>query len=56
MNKIAIKQWFMRKLVQFVTENHKVIEINGDKIAIVLLDDIIKFSEIVGQKDYANKL
>lgn len=55
-NKDLSREWFLQKLVKFARDKYKTIEIDGEKKAVVLLSDLIEFTEKVELKDYANKL
>lgn len=55
-NKDLPREWFLQKLVKFARDQYKTIEIDGEKQAVVLLSDLIEFTEKVELKDYANKL
>lgn len=55
-NKDLPREWFLQKLVKFARDKHKTIELDGEKQAVVLLSDLIEFTEKVELKDYANKL
>ena len=46
----------LQKLVKFARDKHKTLAIAGEKQAVVLLSDLIEFTEKVELKDYANKL
>lgn len=55
-NKDLPREWFLQKLVKFARDKYKTIEIDGEEQAVVLLSDLIEFTEKVELKDYANKL
>ena len=46
-NKTLKKQlaMFMKKFVPFAMEKHKIVEIDGENVSVVLISDIIEFIE-----------
>lgn len=41
------KEYFLRSLVDFAKKHHKTIVLDGQKIAVVFLSDIVDFAKII---------